>query len=499
MKTFKSTILKLLLFISFMLFSGVIMAIDTPEDKDITNAVDNELFLNATTPSYLIDVVTEDGIVTLNGSVDNILAKDRAVKIARTVRGVRAVVDKIDVDAPYRSDDILESDVNNALLSDPATDSYEINVNAINGLIMLTGTVESWQEKQLSEYIAKGVIGVKSVTNNITVNYKTDRSDFEIEKEIEQSLNNDIRIDDALIKVSVENGKVELSGTVGSASEKSLAQTKAWTAGVRLVNGEGLNVKEWARDENLRKNKYVFKTDIEIRDAVKDAFLYDPRVLSFNPDISVSYGVVTLTGAVDNLKAKRAAEQDAKNVVGVFRVKNYLKVRPTFIPEDKDLETDIKTALMKDPVVEKWEVDVTANNGVVYLNGRVDSYYEKSKAEDLASRIKGVISVQNNLSVYDDNDYYFYNYYGWNTFYPPYHVDVVDNYKSDDAIKEDIIDELWWSPFVNEDEVNVSVKNREAILTGTVDTKREKLYAEINALEGGAKNVENNITVNYTP
>jgi len=499
MKTLKNVIPIVLLISCFVFSSNNLAAANDPTDKEISNAVDNELFFNATTPSYLIDVQTNEGIVTLNGSVNNILAKDRAVKIARTVKGVRAVVDNIEVDAPYRSNAVLENDVDNALLSDPATDSYEIYVVADMGQITLTGTVESWQEKQLSEYVAKGVSGVKGVENNITINYTANRPDYEIQQDIEQSMKNDIRIDDALINVAVKDGTVKLSGTVGSANEKSLAYSKAWTAGVNSVSDKKLEVNEWARDENLRKNKYVFKTDVEIKDAVEDAFLYDPRVFSFNPDISVKHGVVTLTGVVDNLKAKKAAEQNTKNVVGVFRVKNYLKVRPAFIPDDNNLESDIESAMLKNPVVEKWEVDVTANNGVVYLNGTVDSYFEKSKAEDIASKTNGVLAVENNLSVSDNNDYYYYNYYGWNTYYPPYHVDVNYTYKSDYAIKENIVDELWWSPYVNEDEVTVTVDNGIATLTGTVDTKREKVFAEINALEGGASEVENNLIVDYTP
>jgi hypothetical protein len=49
--------------------------------------------------------------------------------------------------------------------------------------------------------------------------------------------------------------------------------------------------------------------------------------------------VVTLTGTVDNLKAKRAAEQDAKNTVGVWRVTDLLKVIGRvgeFLVDDRD-------------------------------------------------------------------------------------------------------------------------------------------------------------------
>ncbi len=227
MKTIKNLMLIGILAMSLIFYSDNLLAKDKPTDKEISNAVDTELLFNATTPSYLIDVSCNDGIVTLDGSVSNILAKDRAVKIAETVKGVRAIVNEIEVDAPYRSNGTIQADVKEALLVDPATDSYEITVTADNGVVTLNGTVDSWQEKKLSEYVAKGVVGVKEVKNNITFDYISNRSDYEVKNDIVQSFKNDIRIDGALIDVSVNDGKVNLSGIVGSANEKSLALSQA--------------------------------------------------------------------------------------------------------------------------------------------------------------------------------------------------------------------------------------------------------------------------------
>ena len=84
----------------------------------------------------------------------------------------------------------------------------------------------------------------------------------------------------------------------------------------------------------------------------------------------MKYGTVTLKGVVDNLAARRAAEQDARNVIGVRRVKNYLKVRPDVIPTNEELETRVALALSNDPFVERWDVDINAFSGSVYLSGR---------------------------------------------------------------------------------------------------------------------------------
>lgn len=485
-----------------MLLSSLNLLADNPiSDNEITNAVDRQLMLNSTTPSHMIDVETYNGIVTLSGTVNNLLAKDRAVKVAQMIKGVRAVVDEIYVDTPDLEDATLESDVNLALFSNPATTSYKINVDAKDGIVTLSGTVDSWQEKELSEFVAKDVKGAKDVINEIEIAYQTDRADYDIEKEIDQALSYDIRIDNALIDVEVDQGEVSLSGIVGSAAEKQHAIAKAWVAGVHSVEGTELEVKEWARNENLREGKYVRKTDDEIKKAVEDAFAYDPRVFSFNPEVSVSNGFVTLTGIVNNLQAKKAAENNARNVVGVFGVSNNLKVRPVEVPDDSELEAAIISGLRRNPLIDKWQVDVTADNGIVYLSGSVDTYFEKSQAEDVAANTKGVVDVRNNIHVHNthDFDYRYPYYYDWNTFYPPLFDIDRPSLVSDIEIKNNIESELWWSPYVNESDVEVTVINGTAILEGTVDTKREKLFAEINAIEGGAIEVENNLTVQFSP
>jgi len=64
-------------------------------DYGITSAVEDALILESDVFSNDVDVNTSQGIVTLSGSVDNLLSKDRAVKIAETIWGVRGVIDRI--------------------------------------------------------------------------------------------------------------------------------------------------------------------------------------------------------------------------------------------------------------------------------------------------------------------------------------------------------------------------------------------------------------------
>lgn len=68
--------------------------------------------------------------------------------------------------------------------------------------------------------------------------------------------------------------------------------------------------------KDLRQDKYAYHAETEIAQAVHDAFVHDRRVLSFEPIVTIQGGTVTLAGTVSSLAAKRAAEQNAHNVLG---------------------------------------------------------------------------------------------------------------------------------------------------------------------------------------
>jgi len=445
-------------------------------DEDITEAIQSDLRFDEDAPSHLIDIETHQGVVTLSGSVDNILARERAVTIAESIRGVRSVVNMIEVNPIPRLDAEIREDVENALFMDPAADSYEILVTVENGVVTLKGDVDSWSEKRLAGYVAKGIRGVRELENQIDVDYSEDRSEPEIRSEVERRFEIDPLIHDSLINVQVRDETVILKGAVGSALERSRAYQKALlVAGVDAVDHSGLEVRWWARDE-LEKKRTVFKTDEEIEAAVRDAFLYDPRVLSFYIDVEADAGTVTLSGMVDNLKAKKAAAEDARNTTGVWKVENRIKVRPADPPPDKVIEQNVKGTLLRNPFVDRFDITVVVRNQKVYLYGRVDTRYEKTVAEDIASRTKGVVEVENNLEVTAD----------W-------------EWRSDTQIEKDIKHEFAWSLMVDGTDIDVSVQNGTAILEGEVTTIHELDAAIQNAFEGGARNVRNRLTITEAP
>ncbi len=264
-------------------------------DAEITRTVDFEMLIRNGVPSHLIDVETSDGIVILSGQTDHILARDRAEQIALAVKGVKTVVNNIEVAPIQRPDDVIESDIEKELMKNPAVDRYEIDVRVSNGLVKLEGMVDSWQEKQAASTVAKRVKGVEKIENDIVFGAAVHRSDQDILADVKSILRNDVRIDDALIEVDVINGKVVLKGVVGSATEKVLAKSIAWVTGVRSVNTDALKVKFWARDENIRKGKYPAMDEETIREAVRNALFYDPQVGSSQIDVTVHRGTARYT------------------------------------------------------------------------------------------------------------------------------------------------------------------------------------------------------------
>jgi osmotically-inducible protein OsmY len=481
-----------------MLGSGSLLAAPQLNDRSISDAVEDDLWADPFIAAHWIDIAASDGIVTLSGRVDNILAKQRATRIAETIKGVRAVVNTIEVQPPVaRPDAAIRDDVKKALAMNRATDSYAIEVGVDDKVVTLSGTVDSWQARALAAKVASGVKGVTDIKNSLVFQYSDNRSDFDIHQDILQALRWDVLIDHALIGVTVTGGHVTLEGTVGSLAEKQRAILKAYVTSVATVDAGELAVQRWARDPDLKADKYRDLSDADIQEALQDALFYDPRVVSQNITPEVADGVATLRGAVDNLNARRAAAQCARNTVGVRQVKNRIKVRPREAHRDQDLEDRIRQSYTWDPYVDNDAISITIQQGVVDLVGSVDTSIEKAQAENLAARVAGVVAVNNHLvvaggaAVYPQDPLVEDPFTGsFGLYYEPpltYHDDM--------AIKDAIEDELFWSPFVDLDDIQVHVTNGKATLTGTVDSLREYRVAVRNALDGGASIVRNELKV----
>jgi osmotically-inducible protein OsmY len=245
-------------------------------DGDITRAVEWQLAFDEAVPSHLIDVYTRNGVVSLQGWVDNLLAKERASQRAEATRGVKSVINLIAVRPVQRADEAIKRDIEWALIRDPATDRYKIAVEVDRKIATLMGTLESWQEKEVAAEVAKGVKGLTGLNNEITVNYQAQRPDAQIDADVKRRLASDVLVDARRIMVDVDDGNVYLTGEVGSAAEKSRAIRDGWVAGVKSVGARGLEIQPELCNP-FQKPQYVHTTDKEIERSIREALRYDAR------------------------------------------------------------------------------------------------------------------------------------------------------------------------------------------------------------------------------
>ena len=491
----KGVILMLAVLISVQMLVSCDMGLS---DEEITSAVEREVGYDPVAGPQHVTATTEDGIVTLRGVTSNLLAKERAERIAETVRGVRAVVNLVEVQPPAAlPDERIQQYVQDAFAMSPALRLLDITTSVEDGTVTLTGTANSRAAWDLAGTVAKGVRGVREVRNDMDIEWDVTRLDWEIEQEVRESLRFDVLVDHGLIDVQVVDGRVILEGVVGSAAERRQARHNAWVAGVNSVDDSDLSVALWARDEDLREDRYIDLPDEEIEEALELALLHDPRVLGSNVHASSDDGVVTLTGIVMDLRARRAAGETSENTLGVVHVVNQLGVWQETARADSAIIQDLRRAFDRDPILYEEDIAVRISAGIVTLSGSVESSYTRAHAADVASRVEGVVGVVNNLMVADDRPL-LHDPYLWR--FEPGRVvwDRPLRYlpeMPDASIRQSIERELYWSPFVDEENVAVTVEDGVATLTGYVTSPREREAAARNAYQGGAVWVENELIV----
>jgi osmotically-inducible protein OsmY len=460
-------------------------------DDAVTSVVTSDLRLDPAVSAAPVEVHTAQGIVTLTGSVNDLLAKRRAVRIAKSVRGVLGVIDRIAVTPEARPDEDIRKAILAALLNDPATESYQVTASVRDAVVTLGGTVGSWPEMQLAQRIAEGVKGVKEVRNEISINYATKRTDEEIAADVRAALHWDIWLEGEPIQVAVKDGRVTLTGTVGSAIALSRADWDAWVNGVQSVGDSGLKVDPSLGDKLRRKQRDALPSDSEIKKAVETSFRNDPRLAHHAITVTVEDGVGILSGTVGHLKAKTAAGQDARDVVGVVWVDNQVSVEPLINwPSDAEVEKGLKAALVWDPRLAGAKIEAAVINHTAYLSGFVYSAEQKAEAQDVASRTKGVALIRNHLKVEPEVGVFFYDqpYFDFEAFGPP-------PLKGDAQIKKDIERAFFWSPFVHRDDITVTVDDGVAKLTGTVGSWIGYEEADADARKSGAVDVVNRLKV----
>lgn len=373
---------------------------DSPvADPDVTSAVRRELSLDPAVPAARLDVATRAGIVTVTGTVDNLLAKERVTRHAEMVRGVRVVDNRIDVHPPRVTDSVLARDIDEALHANLATANAGITASAENGIVTLKGTAQSFAEWAAAERVASRTRGVGRVVNQIQIEQATKRADDDIAHDVRERLRWDVGVDAGLVLSKVQDGKVWLGGVVGSAAAKRRATFDAHVAGVKAVDAAAVEVKGWAHRDDLRTDDRPARSDAEIESAIRAAVSYEPRLRETAVLPVVSNGMVTLRGAVETLEAKAAAGDLAKHTVGVLDVDNRIAVTPAQPSSDLQIAKRVTSALAHDPYLGSFGIVAKVSRGTVRLTGTVESPFEKTEAEYVAAGVRGVQNVDNGLDV----------------------------------------------------------------------------------------------------
>jgi hyperosmotically inducible periplasmic protein len=153
------------------------------EDATISARVKSRLLWNRNTNGLAIDVDTQNGVVTLKGTVASGAHRDLAVQLAKNTTGVQRVRDELEVvpsprkesESPLKkvetraSDAWITAKVKSVLLFSKEAENADIEVGTANQVVTLQGTVASEEQKKKILEIVGDIVGVKEVRSQLTV------------------------------------------------------------------------------------------------------------------------------------------------------------------------------------------------------------------------------------------------------------------------------------------------------------------------------------------
>ena len=129
---------------------------------------------------------------------------------------------------------------------------------------------------------------------------------------------------------------------------------------------------------------------------------WDDRIDESQINVSVIDNIAILKGCVNSYPEKILAEIETQFIPEIKSVKNEIEIK---FPEsykkidDEEVKDAVFCLLNANSEIETNNIDISIENGMVSLEGRVNSYWKKDKIRKMVSQVKGVISVSDKIAV----------------------------------------------------------------------------------------------------
>lgn len=201
------------------------------DDKQLKQAVLDELKWEPSITAAHIGVTATDGVVALTGHVGTYVEKYAAETAAGRVKGVKAVAEEIEVRLPYdikRGDEEIAAAAISRLAWSASVPHDAVKVKVEKGWITLSGQVDWHYQSEAAEQDVRGLIGVVGVSNDISIKPRVNTSN--LSDDIKRALHRSWFFDPKTVSVSADGGNVRLSGSVHSWHDRQVAADTAWAA-----------------------------------------------------------------------------------------------------------------------------------------------------------------------------------------------------------------------------------------------------------------------------
>ena len=186
---------------------------------------------------FPIEVAQENGSILIEGTVEKISQKKRALLFAMGLEGISGIIDRLRVRPSVRMTDAeIRKHLYDAFTGEGALTGLKIEAEVKDGVVDLEGEVWSLSHKRLAGALAWWVPGSIDVINSIEVVPSESDNDDEVSDALRLILEKDRLVDAASLRISTRDWIVTLEGVAGSNAEREAAEDDAWfTWGVNGV------------------------------------------------------------------------------------------------------------------------------------------------------------------------------------------------------------------------------------------------------------------------